>query len=729
MLSKLKNHNSSIGSTALLLVPAITVLSVVAWTLCAYTIIPLPLAPSLFAWVRRQWLWEGVALLVGLGTLITVLIMASKQMVLRIPWWRAWCIWMAFAGCSILYSVDRGLSLRTWLTLLSYGLLAYLSFILVQTRHSRLLWACFFVLVAGIVSIKAFFQYFGTFDSTLALMETMKAAGQLQVGGWQEDVFRDFMARKRIFSVFGWPNLYAGFLLFALPLGIGIFRTVRGVSRLLIGALTALLFVCLVLTLSMGAWIATIITGFLVVWMVWRSKEKSAGTQVLSKIGPGTVLIAAGVVVAVLFITSLIVTKRNQFILGSTHSRVVYVLGALNVIKHYPLGGTGIGTFGLSYRAFMPQEAFEGAHSAVHAHNTVLEFGADLGLAGLFVFALFLLSAGRCVVGAIHKRCVSTDEWVAWGFAVSVLAFFIYSLLEQIYVEAVTAPFWWVGLGLLTGSFHTQPKQADVSGIGQQLLQFFLPAVVACVLILSAVRFFNADAQAASASMQLLLGNTGQALSAFEQAQTIDHHEARYPLENGRLLLAIARIPENAPKKQELLLQAQKQFQRTCALSPFLAEGWFLLGKTCWELKDGECARRCLETAVQRDANSRGSLLFLAGILKQQNRFKELLDAAAAFQRLEPKRAEGFSFAADAFRALGKPGEARQAFQEALKRDQLNPVLWFNYAQFSFDMNEQAQAADAYGRFLAFSPQTPEHAKARLEAHERLKALGHPIAQ
>ncbi|KKR34002.1 MAG: hypothetical protein UT63_C0008G0001 [Candidatus Gottesmanbacteria bacterium GW2011_GWC2_39_8] len=82
---------------------------------------------------------------------------------------------------------------------------------------------------------------------------------------------------------------------------------------------------------------------------------------------------------------------------GGTESgeirRIVWK-GAIDIIKHYPIFGTGVETFAFAYYKFRPLE-----HNAVSewdflynkAHNEYLNYGATTGLVGLGSYLLFIL--------------------------------------------------------------------------------------------------------------------------------------------------------------------------------------------------------------------------------------------------------------------------------------------------------------------------------------------------
>src|SRR3989338_2577998 len=156
-----------------MVVASLCLILVVLWTLLAYVAIPLPLEDPFFAWVRRQWLMEGVGLLACLGTLGAVWHERRRDARPAMAWWPAWLIWLAWGAFSLIYSIDRGASLRRLLAFTSYGLLAYVSSVLIRDKNALRLWVTFLVWVALATVIEGLVQYFRSFDATLPVLERL----------------------------------------------------------------------------------------------------------------------------------------------------------------------------------------------------------------------------------------------------------------------------------------------------------------------------------------------------------------------------------------------------------------------------------------------------------------------------------------------------------------------------------------------------------------------------
>ena len=622
------------------------VILLVVGTLLAWGGIPLPLHDPLFAWLRRQWVMEAITILTSLAIVGVVWSSWRQRALPKIPWWSAWCVWIGWAACSLAYSIDRGTSLRSWLAMVSYGLLAYAMSRLVKSDRDLLIWTRFLVGSAVIASLEGLFQYCGAFDAALALMDDPRVIGGLDLQGWGAGAIRDFLVRKRIFSVFGWPNLFAGFLLVMIPLGLGLAaqtRTLRG--RIGWGVVSGWLGLCLILTLSMGAWMAAILIGSVSWWLLRPAGVASEGARPQRWTNLARVLTVGGVACGIVLVTSLIVAKRAKpMIVASIGSRLAYAQGAWNIIRAHPVTGTGLGTFGLAYRSFRPSEAVEGRHAALHAHSTLLEIWAELGLLGLGCFVAILWKIGQLLTASARDRPVAGIRAIRIGLAVGILGFFIHSLLEQTFFEASTAPFWWLALGLLTGAMGVeQPGQAMVRRVDHARF-IYAPLSLGCLGLVVVIRLGLADLWAAQGVFHSLADRPQDAIGAFARAQRWDPLASRYPLEQGERFLSLA--------SREASEQAQEQFQRAVTLSPWMGYAWLRLGLASWQLEQTDRAIVAMQQAGIRAPNSRKTLVHLARMLCATRRFEDLKQVARRFQQLEPSSSLGYCWEATARQEL-----------------------------------------------------------------------------
>ena len=705
-----------------LIVASLSVLLIMLWTLLGYFLIPLPLNDQFFAWLHRQWLLEGVAALTVIGAMGVAIHSWRTGRVSRISWWNAWWIWMLWASISLIYSIDLGVSLRSWLAFASYGLLAYVACALITAPQQVVIWSRCLVWVAVVVSLQGLWQYVRSFDVTLALMEQLRRTGELNFQGWGAEVIKDFLTRKRIFSVFGWPNLFAGFLLLTLPLAISLSVHGRGrFERIGWMMASALLGLCLMLTLSMGAWIAAVITGSLTWWLLRRSKNEVEPRHTSSRFRfqpkLAQALVVGVAISGILGVTSFILAKRARpFIRASTASRLVYVQGAWNVIRSAPVQGTGLGTFGLAYWSLIPLRYAGGQHSALHAHNTFLEIWAELGTVGLACFLLFLWQLWQLVRVNMARQSWGALGVLHRGLAIGVLGFFVHSILEQTFFETVTAPFWWIVVGLFTGAASTEtgsPKQ--VVALHDRLRFVGLPLLLAALSGGSTLWLATADTWAGRAAFFDHAGRSQQALQAFEHSQQWNPLESRYPFEAAeRVLSHLQGLPR--AEVMPLWTQAQHDLQRTVSRSPWWGYAWMRLGLVSWQLGQTSQAIHAMRQAVRRDPNLREALTHLASMLQATAQFAPLKDIAQRLQQFDDRDPQGWLFEASAWQGLHQPARAIQTYRALLARTPHSYPAWFNLAELLRQEGNERDAAAAYQAFLDTAPHDQNAQRARARA-------------
>lgn len=197
---------------------------------------------------------------------------------------------------------------------------------------------------------------------------------------------------RRIQGSYLSPNhlgLYLGRL---LPMALALTLFLPGM-RIASGLLTAVLAAALLLTFSVGSWLATAVA-ILAVVLLWRVKMG------LLLAGSYAAVLAAGVPLLSLerISSHLTLTRGTSFI------RVHLWESSLRMIRDHPLLGVGMDNFLYYYRGgyMLPEAAAEPNLS--HPHNLVLNFWLQIGILG--VAAVAWLAAA---LGQIWHRCWSSS--------------------------------------------------------------------------------------------------------------------------------------------------------------------------------------------------------------------------------------------------------------------------------------------------------------------------------
>jgi len=293
-------------------------------------------------------------------------------------------------------------------TLFVFGLSYFVLKVLI--RDEAWLKRCIGALVASSIPV-----------SLLAIAEFVlgKAASH-----WQDTaVFSTLSGRAS--SLWGNPNVLAEFLLIAFFVSLGSFFAQKSASQRF--PLLIALFLngaALVFTWSRGAWIA-LAAALIGVMLLYSHKS-------LPFIFVGcAVFIAAFVFLPESFITR--VQSIVTFSDSSTLYRVHIWQGCAALIRDVFWSGVGVGEE--AFRASYLPYALSGIENAPHAHNLAMQIVIELGIVGLLIFTLMLVSVTR-VVFTLFAKC-------RMKHSVSLYALGVYGALSALLLHGVTDYIWY----------------------------------------------------------------------------------------------------------------------------------------------------------------------------------------------------------------------------------------------------------------------------------------------
>ena len=296
------------------------------------------------------------------------------------------------------YRHDSLLELYRWLTLVA---VYYIVANNVNTRQKIMR------LVAVIMGVGAFISFFGL----------IQYLGGIPHPYWYPP---NFLA-----STYVNHNHFAGYLEMCMPLAMGLlFANIEKDRKVLIGFLAILMLIAFVFSMSRGAWISFSLS--LLVMGILISSKKLLRKRIW-------IPIFCAVIIAFILTQFNIepVIGRARTITGGAGvdtMRLKIWQGAVNLIKAYPLTGSGPGTFVHllpKYQPVLPPNI-----RPVYAHNDYLHFTAELGL---FVLPLIIwliaviLSKG---IGIYNNTQSSFKRAVALGATVGVISIMFHSFVD-----------------------------------------------------------------------------------------------------------------------------------------------------------------------------------------------------------------------------------------------------------------------------------------------------------
>ena len=493
---------------------------------------------------------------------------------------------------------------------------------------------------------------------TAALMGAIVVGGAWAavVGIHQQKASQDLAWRP--FSFFASQNLFAGYLMLALPLTLGIVvylrswiqKTLHDSPRLPIvlavseafPVMAALLMLyALGLSGSRGGWLAffvAVIVGFIA--LLRSVPHLNPKQRRALPIGVIVVLIAIAVFSVPLRVRLVGMMQGEQ--LNSTMFRWFTWKGTAKMAAAHALNGTGIGTF----EYICPQFTETGFTRA--AHQTYLQFAAETGVVGGVAFAWLMVSLIALTWKGL-RRTPAESRPLLIALLVTIVGFALHNLVDYSWnVTPITLTFLtcaaiinaqcpmpkqmvcWGCSGLLrfalmpTIANHSQPQQTGIWSVVTRRRMVFALLVFVCLLFNAMIqRQVAAENVRAESEVRLRMHNLRAAVEEVRQAVSLDSSS----VEN-HLHLAYCYAAEYIATRDNVARRkAVAEFERAIALAPTDVRSYKRLADFWREVHEPKKERAALNRALRRNPNDVGVLVRRGKIeLDGKNRTAALVD-------------------------------------------------------------------------------------------------------
>jgi O-antigen ligase/tetratricopeptide (TPR) repeat protein len=442
----------------------------------------------------------------------------------------------------------------------------------------------------------------------------------------------------RPFSFFISQNLFAGYLMLALPMAVGVLfylrgwiqRRLRNSPHLLAAHVVAdilpvlaglSMLYALGLTGSKGGWLAfllALIAGF-VAWLRFSPQVRAAQRRWL-------VLASVVVLIGIVFISIPLRVRLSGMFRGeqanSTMFRWFTWKGAAAMAVTHPFNGVGIGAFEYIY----PKYAQTGFTRA--AHQSYLQFAAETGILGGIAFvgciaSVLALTWKRLPLSPIESRPL------VMALLVGVVGFALHNLVDYSWnVTAVTLTFF-ISAAILSNECLMSSVKWKIPylpdwtvDVGRWTLrtrrQAFLFFSLFCLLMNATIQRQVAAASARTDSdLRLKINSVTTATQEAQRAVALD----RSAWEN-HVQLAYCYTTEYVLTRDDAAkAKAIKAYERAIALVPTDARPYKRLADFWRELHDLLKERDALTRALRQNPNDVGVLVRRGGIeLELKNR-------------------------------------------------------------------------------------------------------------
>lgn len=370
----------------------------------------LSLAAPLVASERTE--LTGAALPATMLWLLTALVWFAGAWLLRqpIPRWSsvevAAIVFVALVGISGVAMMRFGsprLTLNAVWTWVGMGTAFILFRQLLRGDGERRALCAVFIGLAVCLSLVALHQTFIAFPQARALYESnpdaaLQLAGvEAAAGSMQRKQFESRLYSTEPYATFSLTNSLAGFIAPWLALLVAVASSRRVVSgegktrrleAFSTWLIAAPLVICLLLTKSRSAWLATLL-GLVVIGVIRiAGGQRPATSQRLAVIAVVSLVALTSALFAAIGIFDIdIVAQAGR----SLAFRLEYWQATLAMIADYPLLGIGVGNFQEYYTAYKLPQASE---TIADPHNFTLEIAASAGVPAFVAFvAIFVASA------------------------------------------------------------------------------------------------------------------------------------------------------------------------------------------------------------------------------------------------------------------------------------------------------------------------------------------------
>jgi O-antigen ligase len=278
-----------------------------------------------------RWKFDGVGL--GIMLLLTILFVSSLLSFARMGSLKVWAMYFVF--------------LNYYFVIINT----------VETKEQLYALLKLFVISGALVALYGIMQYVFGWTTSNAWID--------------EEMFED--STMRVYSTLGNPNVLGEYLLLVLPVAAVymIKNKFSELSKYAYAAMFLVLALCLVLTQSRGCWIGFMLSVFIFVTF-YEGK--------LWGLIPIALCILPFIVPQTIIDRIMSIGNMSD---SSTSYRVYIWMGTLGLLKHFWIGGIGMGE--AAFAKVYPFFSYN-AIVAPHSHNTFLQLTVEAGIGALIVF-------------------------------------------------------------------------------------------------------------------------------------------------------------------------------------------------------------------------------------------------------------------------------------------------------------------------------------------------------
>jgi len=290
-------------------------------------------------------------------------------------------------------------------------------FVLIHSKKSHkeiYLINVFLTLTAAIVSVYGIYQFLN---------------GAPMGSGWV-DMSQNPDVKVRVYSVFENPNILAEYLIMIFPVSMALFfHSDNYVKKAFFGVTAFLILICDGLTYSRGSWLGLVFA--IVVFILLIDFKK--------------IILFIPISIGSLFVLPTSILQRISTIGSLQDSSNYYRFNlwnmAMEILKDYWFSGIGIGY--MTFREISP--FYIRTMAPYHTHNTYLQIAIELGIIGIGLFLLLILSIFKMGVKSIINTKSKFVKYFSAAYLASLSGILVNGLAEHVlYNPKILLVFWFI---------------------------------------------------------------------------------------------------------------------------------------------------------------------------------------------------------------------------------------------------------------------------------------------
>ena len=260
--------------------------------------------------------------------------------------------------------------------------------------------------------------------------------GSLELSWLDTEMFSDIGVR--ITSTFDNPNVYATYLLLAIPFSLSFIVAKSDRSKALHIASLVLLSVCMIETWSRGAWLGVLVS--VVLFFLVYTRRSVAYLMLGGAMLPLTSLLIPDSVVS-----------RFLSIGSASDSSATYRISAWRgvgrMLRENWFGGIGVGE--AAFSAVYPAFSYAGIQAIRHTHNLYLQILSETGIVGLVVFLLIVILFVQNCFEYLYRMRKGSDNGIVVAGLSAVIAVLIMGLTDYVWYNYRVFLMFWIVIALV----------------------------------------------------------------------------------------------------------------------------------------------------------------------------------------------------------------------------------------------------------------------------------------